>query len=29
MSQTWKEYYRAKKEYKLKFRQWRKRNGNR
>ena len=29
MSQTWKEYYRAKKEYKLNFRQWRKRNGNR
>jgi len=29
MNQTWKEYYRAKKEYKLRFRQWRERNGNR
>ena len=29
MSQTWKDYYRAKKAYKAKFRQWRKRNGNR
>ena len=29
MSQTWKDYYRAKKAYKINFRQWRKRNGNR